>query len=335
MRKAQEPLFRLASYQFNQGSRAAMVIGEKIVDVCDAVGHFEAKTGKKSIESAMLTSTMAILKAWQLNSKLLADIAKFLHDDLDEYPGAKELSQVSLLAPIPEPGKIINVGLNFYDHAEEMGMILPAEGFQPNFFLKGDHNCVVGPGQKIKLTSEFVDWEAELALVIGQKATNVSPQEAMDYVAGYTCHNDVSDRGAMMRKDGSIDFFSGKCRDTFAPLGPYLVPKGFIPDPMNLRVQCFLNGEIMQDFGTDQMIWGPAECVAFTSSRVTLQPGDVISLGTGAGTGWTQGITIGSGEMSKIIANMHRGGGIFLKPGDRIAVHIEPIGRLENEVTRS
>jgi len=239
------------------------------------------------------------------------------------------------LAPVPEPGKIINVGLNFYDHAEEMGITIPTEGFQPNFFLKGDHNCVVGPGQKLKLTSEFVDWEAELAVVIGKKATHVSPNEAMDYVAGYTCHNDVSDRGAMMRKDGSIDFFSGKCRDTFAPLGPYLVPKEFIPDPRNLRIQCLLNNSVMQDFGTDQMIWGPAECVAFASSRVTLQPGDVISLGTGAGTGWAKGITVGPGEMSKVIENMYQGGGIFLKPGDRITVKIEPIGRLENEVANS
>lgn len=331
MGNVREPLFRLATYQSKNGPKAGIVVGGKIIDFYDAVGRFEAESGKKPIRSGALDSMNDILERWPEFKHVLMDVAEFLGADLKKYTDARDISEVSLLAPVPEPGKIINVGLNFYDHAEEMGITIPPEGFQPNFFLKGDRNCVVGPGQKIKLTSKFVDWEAELAVVIGKKATNVSPQEAMDFVAGYTCHNDVSDRGAMMRKKGDIDFFSGKCRDTFAPLGPYLVPKEFISDPKNLRIHCLLNDSVMQDFGTDQMIWGPAECVAFASSRVTLQPGDVIALGTGAGTGWAKGITIGPGEMPKIIENMYRGGGIFLKPGDRIAVNIDSIGRLENE----
>jgi len=335
MQSGKVPLYRLATYQSDQGPRAAIAMGRKIIDVHWALGHFEAKGGKKFKRSATLDSIIHILKGWQEYKEIITAAAKFLYDDLKENTNARDISQVTLLSPVPEPGKIINVGLNFYDHAEEMGITIPAQGFQPNFFLKGDHNCVVGPGQKLKITSEYVDWEAELAVIIGKKATNVSPQEAMDYVAGYTCHNDVSDRGAMMRKDGSLDFFSGKCRDTFAPLGPYLIPQEFIPDPRNLRIQCLLNDDLVQDFGTDQMIWGPAECVAFASSRVTLQPGDVIALGTGAGTGWAKGITIGPGEMSKIVDNMYQGGGVFLKPGDRIAVNIEPIGRLENEVSKS
>jgi 2,4-didehydro-3-deoxy-L-rhamnonate hydrolase len=328
--KADDPLFRLASYQSDRGPKAAIVIGTKIIDVQSAVGRLEAGTGKKPSEPMIFDSMLDILKGWPEYIHLLIDAATLLSEDLKNCRDARDISQVTLLAPVPYPGKIINVGLNFYDHAAEMGISIPPDGFQPNFFLKGDYNCVVGPGQKVKLTSAYVDWEAELAVVIGKRAKNVNLQEAMDYVAGYTCHNDVTDRGAMMRKDGSIDFFSGKYRDTFAPLGPYLVPKEFIRNPKNLRIQCLLNGAVMQDFGTDQMIWGPAECVAFASSRVTLQPGDVIALGTGAGTGWAKGIAIGFGEMSKIIENMYHGGGIFLKSGDRITVSIEPIGRLEN-----
>ena len=335
MTRPQKPLFRLATYQSKNGPQAGIVIGAKIIDLGAIFEYLETKIGKKNVENAHYNSITEVLKRWQEINRFLIDAVERFYDNLIEYPDALNISDVSLLTPVQEPGKIINVGLNFYDHAEEMGITLPTEDFQPNFFWKGDHNCVVGPEQEIKLTSEFVDWEAELAVVIGKKATKVSPNNAMDFVAGYTCHNDVSDRNALMRQDGSLDFFSGKSRDTFAPLGPYLVPKEFIPDPRNLRIQCLLNDKIMQDFRTDQMIWGPAECVAFASSRVTLQPGDVISLGTGAGTGWAKGVTVGPGEMSKIIENMHQGGGIFLKPGDRIAVNIEPIGRLENRVVKS
>ena len=335
MSQAQEPLFRLATYQSKDGPKVGIVIANKIMEVNRAVDFFAVKSGKTVNRSGTYSSMMAILSNWSEAFTFLAGVADYLIDNPNEFSDAQDVYNVSLLAPVPFPGKMINVGLNFHDHAREMGMTLPAEGFQPNFFLKGDHNCIVGSGQQIKLTSQFVDWEAELAVVIGKKATNVDVKEAMDHVAGYTCHNDVSDRGAMMRSDGSIDFFSGKCRDTFAPLGPFLVPKEFFPNLGDIRIQCLLNNEIMQDFGTDQMIWGPAECIAFASSRVTLQPGDVIALGTGAGTGWAKGITVGPGEMSKIIDHMFQGGGTFLKPGDRIAVKIEPIGRLENEVATS
>jgi len=332
MSQPQEPLFLLATYQSEDEPKAGIVIANKIMEVNKAVDLFAEKNGKTVNKSNSYSSIAAILNHWSEAFAIISEVADYFIENPNDFSDGQDVEKVSLLAPVPTPGKMINVGLNFHDHAQEMGITLPKQGFQPNFFLKGDHNCVIGPGQKLILTSEFVDWEAELALVIGKKATQVSSADAMDYVAGYTCHNDVTDRDAMMRSDGSIDFFSGKCRDTFAPLGPYLVPKEFMPDLRDIRLQCLLNNEIMQDFGTDQMIWGPAECIAFASSRVTLQPGDVIALGTGAGTGWAKGITAGPGEMSKIIDHMFNGGGTFLKPGDRIAVQIEPIGRLENEV---
>lgn len=332
MSQPKEPLFRLATYDSGGGPEVGIVIAEKIMNVDRAINRYAERDGKKIDTAGIYRSMMHIVEKWSQAFSFLSKLAEYYVENPEKFSDAIGIQDVLLLAPIPAPGKMINVGLNFHDHAQEMGITLPEDGFQPNFFLKGDRNCVIGAGQKIKPTSEYVDWEAELAVVIGKKATNVSTADAMEHVAGFTCHNDVTDRGAMMRPDGSIDFFSGKCRDTFAPTGPCLVPKEFMPNLGDIRIQCLLNDEIMQDFGTDQMVWGPAECIAFASSRITLQPGDVIALGTGAGTGWAKGITVGPGEMSKIIDHMFRGGGTFLKPGDRIAVNIEPIGRLENEV---
>ena len=332
MNQAWDPPFRLATYQSKDGPKPGIVIANKVWEVNRAIDIFAAQGGYTDNQAKSFASMMAILSEWPDAFSLLGDIASFLKDNPIGLSAAQEVGSLSLLAPVPFPGKMINVGLNFYDHAQEMGITLPADGFQPNFFLKGDHNCIIGSGQEIKLPSQFVDWEAELAVVIGKKGANIDVAEALEYVAGYTCHNDVTDRGAMMRPDGSIDFFSGKCRDTFAPLGPFLLPREFFPDVRRIRVQCLLNNEIMQDFGTDQMIWGPAECIAFASTRLTLQPGDIIALGTGAGTGWVKGITVKGGEMSQIVDHMFQGGGRFLKPGDRIAVRIDPIGLLENEV---
>jgi 2-keto-4-pentenoate hydratase/2-oxohepta-3-ene-1,7-dioic acid hydratase in catechol pathway len=215
-----------------------------------------------------------------------------------------------------------------------MGFESLPEDFQPNFFSKGDSCSVIGPAQSIILSSSFVDWEAELAVVIGKKANRVCADEAMEYVAGYTCHNDITDRGLMMKPDGSLDFFAGKFRDTFAPLGPYFLPGDQMPDFDQVRIRCRLNDELMQDFGMDQIVWGPAECIAHISGIVTLMPGDVIGLGTGAGTGWARGITIGPGQITKLIDHMFKGGGTFLRSGDRVAVEIAPIGRLENGVAR-
>jgi 2-keto-4-pentenoate hydratase/2-oxohepta-3-ene-1,7-dioic acid hydratase in catechol pathway len=279
---------------------------------------------------------LTLLRNWSEVNRCLAYVADYLHEhpDILSSLNPPEVSEINLMSPLPDPGKIINVGLNFYDHAREMGFTSLPEDFQPSFFSKGDRNSVVGPGGSIILSSSFVDWEAELAVVIGRKATRVKADDAMDYVAGFTCHNDVTDRGLMMKADGSLDFFAGKYRDSFAPLGPYLIPRDQMQDLGKIRIRCYLNDEMMQDFGMDQIIWGPAECIAYISSIVTLQPGDVIGLGTGAGTGWAKGITIGPGEMGKLIDNMFKGGGRFLRSGDRIAVEIDPIGRLENGVER-
>jgi 2-keto-4-pentenoate hydratase/2-oxohepta-3-ene-1,7-dioic acid hydratase in catechol pathway len=323
--------YRLASYLHESRDRVGIVIGSKMVDIdkAFAVLPADAAVGR-------LPTMLTLLQKWPEVKSVVADAAAHLqeHPDALSEMNPVEVGEVDLLSPIPNPGKIINAGLNFYDHAREMGFESLPEGFQPNFFSKGDSSSVIGPAQSIILSSSFVDWEAELAVVIGRQASRVSVDEAMDCVAGYTCHNDITDRGLMMKPDGSLDFFAGKFRDTFAPLGPFFVPADQMPDLDRVRIRCRLNDELMQDFGMDQIVWGPAECIAHISGIVTLMPGDVIGLGTGAGTGWAKGITIGPGQITKLIDHMLKGGGTFLRSGDRVAVEIAPIGRLENGVTR-
>jgi 2,4-didehydro-3-deoxy-L-rhamnonate hydrolase len=241
------------------------------------------------------------------------------------------LSRAHLLAPVPDPGKIINLGLNYRDHAEEMGIDLP-EGFQPNFFFKGDRHCALAPGGAVPRSSDTLDWEAELALVIGRPCRGVDTAAALDHIAGYTCHDDVTDRAAMMRPDGTLDFLAGKSRDGFAPLGPVLVPREQIPDVRKLRVRLLVNDEPMQDFGCDGLLWGPAECVSYLSSLMTLDPGDIVALGTGAGVGWAKGVPAGPRSFPQVLAHFRNGGGRFLQPGDRVAVEIGGIGRLEHGV---
>jgi 2,4-didehydro-3-deoxy-L-rhamnonate hydrolase len=320
--------FSLASFRSPKGPSVGMVFRDRLMEIGDL---FLVSSHSSSKGLPHVTSMMDLLEAWDDALPMLSLAATFLTDHPEAMSKGIPLKNASLLPPILNPGKIINTGLNSHDHAQEMGMTLPSQGFQPNFFFKGDRCCLIGPGQKIRLSSRFVEWEAELAVVIGKKAKDVPPAEAMGHIAGYTCHNDVTDRHLLLKNDGGIDFFRGKSRDTFGPLGPYLVPKEFVPDPLGLRIQCLVNDEIMQDSSTSQYCWGPGECVSYLSTCMTLMPGDIVALGTVAGTGWAHGIE-GPRDFSTIIDHMNRGGGRFLRHGDRVRVEISEIGGLENRV---
>jgi len=173
--------------------------------------------------------------------------------------------------------------------------------------------CITGPGAPIVLPPDTkeVDYEAELAVVIGRKCRGVSSSDALDYVAGYTCLNDVSARD-FQRGDGQ--WVRAKSQDTFGPMGPYLVTSEDIPDPQTLPIRCLVNGTTLQDSNTDKMIFGVRELIAFISRGITLEPGDVISTGTPHGVGFA------------------RKPPIFLKAGDEVVVEIDGIGRLTNPV---
>ena len=221
-------------------------------------------------------------------------------------------NEVRICAPVPRPGKIICIGLNYRDHAAESGMPIPSS---PVIFSKFS-TCVIGPDQPIVIPQGSVesDYEAELAFVIGRRAKNVRRDDALDHVFGYTNFNDVSARDFQFA-DGQWQ--RGKSCDTFAPMGPYLATTDEIPDPQDLTIKLRLNGETMQDSNTDQMVFGVAELVEFLSRFIILEPGDVIATGTPPGVGFA------------------RKPPVYLKAGDIAEVEIEGLGVLSNPVTAS
>jgi 2-keto-4-pentenoate hydratase/2-oxohepta-3-ene-1,7-dioic acid hydratase in catechol pathway len=211
---------------------------------------------------------------------------------------------------VPRPGKIVCVGLNYRDHAQEGGDELPTA---PLLFGKFS-NAACGPGDAIVLPaqSEHVDAEAELAVVIGTPCREVSAGETLDVIAGYTCANDVSARD-MQFADGQ--WLRGKGYDTFCPLGPAIVPPRELGDALGLRIRQTLNGRVLQDSSTDELIFGVHELVAYVSAVMSLEPGDVICTGTPSGVGY------------------FREPRVALAPGDEVIVEIEGLGSLRNPVT--
>ncbi len=204
---------------------------------------------------------------------------------LAEFINTSNLLHVSddtrLGCPIGRPSKIVCIGLNYSDHARETNATPPPE---PVIFLKST-TAIVGPNDDIVIPKDSVktDWEVELALVIGKKASYVEESEAMDYLAGYVLHNDVSEREFQLERSGTWD--KGKGCDTFAPIGPFLATTDEIEDPHNLRLWLKLNGKMMQDGNTSDFIFNIPHLIAYTSRFMTLLPGDVISTGTPAGVG--------------------------------------------------
>ena len=206
--------------------------------------------------------------------------------------------------PIARPSKIICVGLNYSLHAKESGMEVPR---QPVIFMKAT-SSMIGPFDEIKIPRNSIktDWEVELAVVIGKKAQYVTEQQAMNHVAGYVLHNDVSERDFQLNHGGQ--WVKGKSCDTFAPLGPWLVTTDEIKDPHRLRLWLRVNGEMMQDSSTSDLVHGIPKLVSYISQYMSLLPGDVISTGTPAG--------VGMGLKPER----------YLAPGDEVELGVEGLG---------
>lgn len=217
---------------------------------------------------------------------------------------------VRIGAPIARPSKIVCIGLNYKDHAEETGAAIPAE---PIIFMKST-TSLVGPFDKIVIpkNSTKTDWEVEFGIVIGKKASYVEASEALEYVAGYVLHNDVSEREFQLERGGTWD--KGKGCDTFAPLGPVLTTKDEIPDIHNVRLWLKVNGKVYQDGNTKNLIFDVPFLVSYVSQFMTLLPGDVISTGTPAGVG------LGFDPP------------IYLQPGDVVELGAEHLGESRQEV---
>ncbi len=233
------------------------------------------------------------------------------------------LDHVELLVPIPRPNKLFLLAGNYAAHIREGGGVAAerAETF-PYVFLKPASTTLTDPGKPIlipKSSPAHVDWELELAVVIGKKGKHISEADAPQYIAGYTVINDISDRkyrpnpGRKEReKDGFFDWQHGKWHDSFCPCGPCIATADTIPDPQKLAMKLSVNSTVRQDASTAQQIFPVAAVIEFLSQSVTLEPGDIISTGTPAGVGHATGT--------------------FLKPGDRVEAWIEHIGKLVNPV---
>ncbi len=216
-----------------------------------------------------------------------------------------------LLAPV-EPPNVLALGLNYRKHAEETNVSYPEI---PVLFIKAN-TTVIGPGATILLPAagpDRVDYECELAIVIGKKAKNVTKSAAMEYIFGYTCANDVSARDWQIEKQKK-QWARGKSFDTFCPLGPWIVTKDEIPNPNTLKIRTILNGEVLQDSNTSDMIFDVPTIVSDLSSSMTLLPGTVILTGTPEGVGFT------------------RKPALYLKDGDSVTIEIEGVGKLANPV---
>jgi len=294
---------RLVTYESNGNWRAGVVVENRIVDASAA-----AKAANINFDGNEI-SNRAIIQLSQAGQSQLEEAAR----DLAKSSGAEvyRTDNVLLGPPISDPDKIICLGLNYRSHAEEAGFKAPEI---PILFAKY-RNALNGPTSPIVLPklSEEIDYEGELAVVIGKRGKDIPVENALEHVAGYMALHDVSARDLQMRTG---QWLSGKTLDTFAPCGPALVINE-IDNPQNLNITTRLNGETLQNSNTKHMIFPIAETINYISQLMTLEPGDIIATGTPEGVGFK------------------RTPPIFLKDGDVVEVEVEKIGTLKNSVVRN
>jgi acylpyruvate hydrolase len=288
---------RLVSFRKDQGLVAGFEVDGRVVEASELA---EARAaGARTVRQLLELGEEAIQRLAAAASSHLSDRQR----------PALQLEEVRLGPPVPDPDKIICVGQNYADHVAEMAGERPQV---PNLFAKF-RNGLVGSGEPIRLprASQQVDFEGELAVVIGRRCRQVREQDALHFVAAYAALNDVSARDLQFRTG---QYTMGKAIDTFCPMGPGLVLAADIPDPQRLGLTTYLNGEQMQAASTSSMLFSVAEVISFISEVITLECGDIIATGTPSGVGYK------------------RTPPRFLRAGDRIEVEVEGVGRLSNPV---
>ena len=300
--------FRLLTYAKDRAPRAGLLVDDKVVDLDLALRAHARKTGKTLGFSG--ASVCSVIDNWAKAPPMLSAIAR------DGGGRGQPMARTRLLAPIADVGTIWCAGANYYDHAAEMGTSVDKKKVEPFFFIKAGGATVIGPGATARIPkwSKQIDWEAEIAVVIGRAGRNIKKADAMKHVAGYTILNDLSARDTLIREDWPFrhDWMRGKTFDTAAPMGPWITPASEIKDPQNLKIDLWVNDRHEQDTHSKHMVFDVAEQIVALSRQISLRPGDIVSTGTGAGVG--------------------RPKGRFLKPGDRVRIEVEGLGTLSHKV---
>ena len=306
--------FKLATFETDGQERVGILIENRLLDLRQANDYLIDMAGAPAVE---LPTDMKMLIEQSVTTKpRLFQIANYLAGRTETLRFGYAPGAVAIKAPIKYPWNLLAAGQNYRAHAAEMGgsTDIDPDRDDPFLFAKSPRSTIIDPGQPYVIPPgrDRIDWEGEFAIVIGKQAKNLTLDNAMDHVFGFTIVYDVSDRAAQIPVNGRYarDWFSGKSMDNAAPMGPYIVPKEFLPNHAKLRVTTRINGEIMQDSNTSYLIHNVERLLRYITSRMTLWPGDVIATGTPSG--------VGNGRKPPI----------YLKPGDTVAIEIEGIGTL-------
>lgn len=320
--------FKLATVENGRAPFVIMLVGDSAFGLD---GLYRAwRQGRRGGALVGVGSILLLLEDWDTNFEALCLMADFAAAGSAPDTAMVDAAAVRYMPPILRPGKMIYAAANYGDHIREMLNVSRTESSEerdnmldrdkarvrPYSFLKapsalvGAHDDIVIPADSTK-----VDWEVELAMAVGRRTKRIAAADAMNCIAGFMTTNDVSARDWNMRDDWPSlrsDWLGGKSHDTFAPMGPYFVPRAFVPDPLNLRLTLKVNGETKQDGNTGEMVFSPGEQIEFASDMITLEPGDVLSTGTPAGVG--------------------HGAGTYLQPGDVVETEVEGLGAMRNSV---
>lgn len=313
--------YRLATYRASDAGdgspRPAIVIGEEILDLAAADALVAGETGMAPFDFG--AGLIEVIAGGDDATRRLNQIANHL---AGREGGLRfRIEPHRLGAPLLYPANLLAAAANYRSHAAEMAVtrdIVPDRDF-PYLFAKSPRSSIIGTGAPYRIPPgrDRIDWEGELGVVIGKTALRVPPEQALDYVFGYTIVFDVSDRGGRFRGDPMFpgpDWFSGKSGDRAAPMGPFVTPRAFLPDPQALRIETRVDDRVVQDGSTADMIWSAAHLVAYASEIMTLHPGDVIATGTPDGVGSA------------------RNPPEFLSAGQTVHIRIEGIGTLSTPI---
>jgi len=317
--------FKLATFEALGKTRVGLLVGDRLLDIAGANAAVTQRAGVPAMR--IPTEMRELIEAYPRVSPRLYQVANYFKDPkVDAAPFAFEVSKVAIKAPIKYPYNLLAAAANYKLHAGEMfppgspqqkaALEADQDKEDPVFFAKSPRSCIIDPDEPYSMPpGRNIDWEGELAIIVGKPAFNVTEAQAHDYVFGYSVMYDLSDRGGRGRRPltgmfGGPNWFAGKSTDKCAPFGPFIVPKEFAPNPPHFHIVTKVNGVVKQDGNTANWIWDEAHMVRYLTSILTLYPGDVISSGTPDG--------VGAGRKPPE----------FLKPGDVVTIEIDGIGML-------